>query len=291
MSTTPTHNFDVGAGGAFAPSFVMAAARDGKIYGWNPGIDVENAQVVRDDSATGADYLGLAQDPSGSAVYLADFHNGRVVAYDRSWNPVSFVGREGVAHPWLEDSSIPQGFAPSNLAFVNGRLIVTYGKQGPAGAAYEAVGPSFPGAFYSGPHGYAVAFTLHADGTYEIKHLDVPDRALDAPWGIVVAPAGFGEAGPRLCLGNFGDGYINVFDAVTLDYGGRLGDLPGAGSTVASQVRLPGLRGLQIKPMRSQGGVGAGGFLVDRLFYNANLNYRAGAGADAWSVFGFIAAN
>ncbi|MBV8144502.1 MAG: TIGR03118 family protein, partial [Gammaproteobacteria bacterium] len=35
--------------------------------------------------------------------------------------------------------------------------------------------------------------------------------ALNAPWGIAVAPAGFGSFEGDLLIGNFGDGRINVF--------------------------------------------------------------------------------
>ena len=37
---------------------------------------------------------------------------------------------------------------------------------------------------------------------------------LDAPWGVALAPANFGELSSRLLIGNFGSGLITAFDAV-----------------------------------------------------------------------------
>jgi uncharacterized protein (TIGR03118 family) len=34
---------------------------------------------------------------------------------------------------------------------------------------------------------------------------------LNAPWGLAIAPAGFGDLAGSLLVGNFGDGRINVF--------------------------------------------------------------------------------
>jgi uncharacterized protein (TIGR03118 family) len=39
--------------------------------------------------------------------------------------------------------------------------------------------------------------------------------ALNSPWGLALAPSGFGELSGKLLIGNFGDGKINAFDPVT----------------------------------------------------------------------------
>ena len=46
--------------------------------------------------------------------------------------------------------------------------------------------------------------------------------ALNAPWGMAIAPAGFGRFSNRLLVGNFGDGTINAFDIKTGHPAGRL---------------------------------------------------------------------
>ena len=46
--------------------------------------------------------------------------------------------------------------------------------------------------------------------------------ALNAPWGIALAPASFGMFGGALLVGNFGDGAINAYDPVSGRYLGAL---------------------------------------------------------------------
>ena len=41
---------------------------------------------------------------------------------------------------------------------------------------------------------------------------------LDAPWGLAIAPASFGEFAGDLLVGNFGDGRINIFDLATMTF-------------------------------------------------------------------------
>jgi uncharacterized protein (TIGR03118 family) len=45
---------------------------------------------------------------------------------------------------------------------------------------------------------------------------------LNAPWGMALAPAGFGKFSNRLLVGNFGDGRINAYDLATGEFVGRL---------------------------------------------------------------------
>jgi hypothetical protein len=45
---------------------------------------------------------------------------------------------------------------------------------------------------------------------------------LDSPWGLDIAPSGFGQFAGDLLVGNFGDGTINAFDLKTDQYVGTL---------------------------------------------------------------------
>jgi hypothetical protein len=58
---------------------------------------------------------------------------------------------------------------------------------------------------------------------------------LNAPWGMALAPAGFGSFGGDLLIGNFGDGVINAFDPKTFALVGSLNT--SAGTPIAN----PGL--------------------------------------------------
>ena len=58
-----------------------------------------------------------------------------------------------------------------------------------------------------------------ANGTFVKTFVD--KKGLNAPWGIELAPAGFGKLAGALLVANFGDGTIAAFDATTdtfLDY-------------------------------------------------------------------------
>jgi uncharacterized protein (TIGR03118 family) len=39
--------------------------------------------------------------------------------------------------------------------------------------------------------------------------------ALNSPWGLALAPAGFGNVGGDLLVGNFGDGTINAYNPIS----------------------------------------------------------------------------
>jgi hypothetical protein len=50
---------------------------------------------------------------------------------------------------------------------------------------------------------------------------------LNAPWGVALAPSGFGIFGGDLLVGNFGDGIINVYNPTTFAFLGQLADATG----------------------------------------------------------------
>jgi uncharacterized protein (TIGR03118 family) len=54
-----------------------------------------------------------------------------------------------------------------------------------------------------------------------LRHL-IQRGQLDAPWGLALAPAGFGRFSGALLVGNFGDGRINAYDPQTGAFLGRL---------------------------------------------------------------------
>ena len=62
---------------------------------------------------------------------------------------------------------------------------------------------------------------------------------LDAPWGIALAPAGFGTMSNKLLIGNFGDGRINAFSPTS---GASLGPLRGSSGAA---IHIDGLWGMQ----------------------------------------------
>ena len=106
------------------------------------------------------------------------------------------------------DRRIPAGYAPFNVEELAGKLYVSYAKQDPL-LKDDVAGQG---------HGFVDVFSN--DGAL-IRRL-VTRGQLDSPWGLALAPAGFGRFGGALLVGNFGDGHINAYNPVT---GAHLGQL------------------------------------------------------------------
>src|SRR5204862_5971209 len=101
---------------------------------------------------------------------------------------------------------------------INGLLYVTYAKQD-AAKHDDVAGPG---------NGFIDVF--NADGTPASTGLRFASNGpLNSPWGLAVAPAGFGSFGGDLLVGNFGDGRINAYNLAT---GALVGPLTvGTGTT------------------------------------------------------------
>ncbi|MBZ5602596.1 MAG: TIGR03118 family protein, partial [Acidobacteriia bacterium] len=80
-------------------------------------------------------------------------------------------------------------------------------------------------------NGYVAMF----DQTGALLKTLISQGLLNSPWGLTLAPAGFGPFGGTLLVGNFGDGTINAFDPVSGKPLGTLADLNG------KPIVIPGL--------------------------------------------------
>jgi uncharacterized protein (TIGR03118 family) len=181
------------------PSRFLFSTEDGTISAWASG---PNAVLKVDNSTNGAVYKGLAigSNGVGSFIYAADFHNGKIDAFDISFSP-ALVGA-------FVDTNIPATFAPFNIQNLKGELYVTYAQ--PDAAKHDDVpGPG---------HGYLDVF----DTSGNLLRRLVAQGVLNSPWGLALAPMGFGPFGGALLVGNFGGGHINAFDPATGDWMGTL---------------------------------------------------------------------
>ena len=198
------------------PARFIFATEDGTIAAWNSGA----AAVTKADlSALGAVYKGLALANSGGKNYLyaANFSAGRVDVFDANFTPATVGGS-------FTDPNLPASFAPFNIQNIGGKLYVTYAK--PDAEKHDDV---------SGPgNGYVNVF----DTSGNLLQRLVSQGPLNSPWGVVLAPAGFGGYGGALLVGNFGDGLINAFNPATGAWLGALRD--GSGKALA----IDGLWGL-----------------------------------------------
>jgi uncharacterized protein (TIGR03118 family) len=188
--TDPTA-FDLKGGDGKASLFLFDSEA-GTITAWNRSLGTA-AEVEVDGSAQGAVFKGLAiaSTSAGPRLYATDFHNRRVDVFDGSWAPVH--------RPFqFFDPTIPPNYAPFGIQAIGGRVFVTYAKTQPK-SNDEQHGPGF---------GFVDSFdaaTGILDGKVAIR------GALDAPWGIAPAPAGFGDLGGDILVGNFGDGHVNAY--------------------------------------------------------------------------------
>jgi uncharacterized protein (TIGR03118 family) len=192
-------------------SLFMFVTEDGTISGWNPGADATHAiiKVPQNGQKPTAVYKGvaLAMTPHGPRLYATDFVSGRVQVYDGNFNGVH-------TEEWaFRDPTLKKDFVPFNIQNVGGNLFVTFAVRKP-GEKDEEHGPGLGGAAIFNSDGRLL--TRFERGNW-----------FNAPWGIAQSPADFGVFAHRILIGNFGDGTINAFNAVTGKHEGALLDANG----------------------------------------------------------------
>jgi uncharacterized protein (TIGR03118 family) len=189
---------------AAGPARFLFASEDGTIAAWSPALTPNTqAIVVVDQSTAGASYKGIAIDSTtaGTRIYAANFHAARVDVYDGSFAPVTNAGA-------FTDPNLPKGYAPFGIQTLAGSVYVSYAKQD-EDAEDEVAGD-----------GLGAIDKYDFDG--HLLARVATGGALNAPWGMALAPAGFGRFSGKLLVGNFGNGRINVFDPVTFEAKGHL---------------------------------------------------------------------
>jgi uncharacterized protein (TIGR03118 family) len=189
--------FIVSENGVAAPSRFLFAGEDGTISGWSGVVDPAHALVAADLSASGARYKGLAlaTDSTGrSFLYAADFSHGTIDIFDATFHQTPEPGA-------FADPNVPAGFAPFNIQNIGDRLFVTYAQRDAKG--------------YDNVTGPGLGFIdVYSTGGALIQRFAAAG-ALNAPWGLALAPADFGPYSGALLVGNEGDGRILAYDPHT----------------------------------------------------------------------------
>ncbi len=180
-----------------------------------------------------------------------------------------FATEDGTIAGWNSDAAAVRKVDLSALGTVykglaigssGGKLYVAYALQD-AARQDDVSGPS---------NGFVNIF----DTSGQLLKRLASQRPLNSPWGIVLAPAGFGGFGGALLIGNFGDGRINAFDPATGEWLGALQDTTGV------PISIRGLWGLTF-------GNDAQGGDARVLYFTAGI---AGSGnAEDHGLFGQIA--
>ncbi len=199
----PTSGFVLPTGGK---ALFLFDSEDGIIRAWN-GAQGTTAIVVKDRSDVEAIYKGLAiaDTAAGPRLYAADFHNARIDVFDGSF---------GLVPGGFEDSSLPAGYAPFNVQTIGDRVFVAYAKQD-ASAEDEVAGQGT---------GFVDAYDLAGNPLGRVAQ----HGQLNAPWGLALAPEGFGRFGGDLLVGNFGDGQINAYEELPNGHFEHRGELRGS---------------------------------------------------------------
>ncbi len=209
QASNPSSGFVVTAADTSSgPAKFLFVGETGHITGWNPtvGASAPGATSTQAQDAIvtpHAIYKGLAmgQTPKGPRLYAANFGSGQVEMYNSTWGRVHFPNA-------FVDRMLPKGFAPFNVMVSGDRVYVAYAK---ADGLDEVDGPGL---------GRVDIFTLSG----QLVHRLAGSRWLDAPWGMAIAPAGFGAFSGDLIVGNFGNGRIHAFRPNTLSFVGTLRD-------------------------------------------------------------------
>jgi uncharacterized protein (TIGR03118 family) len=191
----PTGDFVVKSKAGMGPALFIFSSEGGQIIAWNPAADpiVNGKSTAQTEfSSKTAVYKGLAIASTrfGTFLYASNFHDNRVDVFNTRFHRVHLFGD-------FRDRHLPRGYAPFGIRAIDGLIYVTYAKQD-ADRHDDVAGRG---------HGFIDVFT---PGGFLLERL-VSRGALDSPWGLEVAPRGFGPFGGKLLVGNFGDGRIHAY--------------------------------------------------------------------------------
>jgi uncharacterized protein (TIGR03118 family) len=185
-----------------APAIFIFVSEDGTVQGWNPGIalnntvlKVDNSQVP--DAANGAVYKGatIAEIDGKKFILAANFRSGRIDVFDTNFKQVK------ISEEAFDNDRIPRDFAPFNVQAIGPNIYVTYAKQD--AAKHDPVGGT--------GFGFVAVFNSHGRLLTHLQH----GPWFNAPWGVVLTTAHFGEFSHTLLIGNFRGGTIAAFNPLT----------------------------------------------------------------------------
>jgi uncharacterized protein (TIGR03118 family) len=249
---------DNGVGSPSAARFIFAS-EDGTLSAFK-GAPIVTVVPNPQAPAHGAIYKGLAIDSrtAGQHLYATDFHNGKVDVFDTSFHLVTLSGN-------FTDPNLPAGFAPFGIQTIGNTLYVTYALQD-ADAEDDVAGPG---------NGFVDGYDLNGNLIQRVASAG----ELNSPWGLALAPEGFGRFSGDLLVGNFGDGRIHAFDPTTLTSDGEFEAVGLLHSAAGKPIQIEGLWALQFG--HGTNAVGANG-------RTTTLFFTAGPSDEHHGLFGSI---
>lgn len=211
VNNANTKCFPVGNGGDGKSAHFIFADLNGTISAW----DALGSPAFIQATTPGAVYTGLAINGAQTRLYAANIKAGTIDVFDCNFSPVK-LGPDAFVNPLLRP-----GLAPFNVQEIRGDVYVTYAPAGPPDNQRLA------------RLGAGAVAVFDEDGNFLTQ--PISGGRLSSPWGITLAPAGFGRFGNRLLVGNFSylHSAINAFDPTDGEFRGALhintGGLPPGG--------------------------------------------------------------
>jgi uncharacterized protein (TIGR03118 family) len=238
ITTNATMDFQVananpnGTPATSQANFIFANL-DGSISAWSGR--VSGTQAAIEASVVGAAFSGLAIGNSLSTgapqIYAADQNSPSIDVFNSKWQMTgSFT-----------DHNLPASYTAFNIQNIGGNLYVTFANQS------NALG--------------GIVDEFNTDGTM-IQRLvtDTAGAHLDQPWGLALAPTGFGPFGGDLLVGNNnGDGRINAYS-------------PSNGTWLGSLMLQSGHPFSEADLWALTFGSGGGAGLANTLYFTAGLS-------------------
>jgi uncharacterized protein (TIGR03118 family) len=235
-----TSCFPVNNGGNGKSAHFIFDDLNGTISAWNAG-----TTAFIQATTPGAVYTGLAVNGAQTRLYAANSagSTGSVNVFDCSFTPVNLGPGAFV------DPDLPAGLVPFNVQDIRGDIYVTYAPAGLQNMRFA-------------PFGAGAVAVFDKDGNF--LRQPVAGSRLAAPWGITLAPAGFGRFSNHLLVGNFSylHSEINAFDPTNGKFHGTIPIAVGKGN------RPGGLWSLEF-------GVGGSNGNPDTLYFTDGINMEA----------------
>jgi uncharacterized protein (TIGR03118 family) len=213
--------FVVRSGSASGPARFVYACEDGTIRAWSPTVPhgwSKTAVVAVDERGSAAVFKGVAI--ARGRLYATDFHNRRVLVFDSRWRRVQLPRGAFV------DPAVPVWFQPFDIRALGGRIFVSYAQPAGVGGNDQPTG------------GYVDEYSANG------KLLSRVAGSFDEPWGLALAPRGFGRLGGDLVVANFGTGHIDAYarSGGRWTLAGRVADAPGVWGIAFGNGHLAGPR-------------------------------------------------
>jgi uncharacterized protein (TIGR03118 family) len=226
----------------------LFVSEDGAVSGWRGALGTTAETRALPDANNLYKGAAIASVGGNSYLYAANFNTGAIDVLKGTPGAPDLAGR-------FTDPNLPAGYAPFNIQTLGDKLYVAYAVKDSA-SPDEVAGA-----------GLGIVSIFDLQGNLE-KRL-ATGGALNAPWGLAIAPSSFGEFAGDLLVGNFGDGTINAYN---LSDGSLVGQLKDSNGHV---LKIDGLWAL------SAGNDGAAGS-------SQAIYFTAGPGDETHGLFGAI---